>query len=711
VAESNARGREQKGPEVDDPALLRNVVLVGPSGSGKTTLLESLLAMTGTITRAGRVEDGSTVSDFDESEQRQQRSIGLSIAPVMWNGVKVNFIDTPGYADYVGDLRAGLRAADAALFVVSAVDGVDAVTALLWQECAVVGMPRAIVVTRVDHPRADFDEMIAICQRVLGDGVMPLYLPMAADEGGAAGLLDLLARRVIDYSGGDRSEREPDAEHVSLTDDARNELIESIITESEDETLMDRWLDGEPVDEDTLITDLEAAISRGSFYPVLGTAVEPAGFGLTEVMHLVTRGFPSPLEHPLPTVTDIRESPVEPLTCDPSGPLLAEVVKTTTDPYVGRLSLVRVFSGTLTPDQVLHVSGHFADRDHDHDFDEKVGAVTSPLGRTQRTLSRAIAGDIVAVAKLLHAETGDTLSSVERPLLMQPWLMPDPLLPLAIVAHSTADEDRLGQALNRLTAEDPTLRLENSHETGQLVLWCLGEAHADVVLDRLTNRHGVSVDVVPLRISLREAFAEPADGHGRLVKQSGGHGQFAVVDISVEPLPLGSGFEFVDAVVGGSVPRNYIPSVEKGIRTQMAHGLLAGYPVVDLKVTLRDGKSHSVDSSDMAFQHAGGLALKDAASKARVSLLEPVDQIEVSVSDEYVGAVMSDMSTRRGRLSGTEPETSGRTLIRAEVPQSELTRYAIDLRSMSHGTGTFARALRGYEPMPQNAAKKILDAG
>ncbi|MEI6374945.1 MAG: GTP-binding protein, partial [Actinomycetes bacterium] len=430
MAESNARGREQKGPEVDDPALLRNVVLVGPSGSGKTTLLESLLAMTGTITRAGRVEDGSTVSDFDESEQRQQRSIGLSIAPVMWNGVKVNFIDTPGYADYVGDLRAGLRAADAALFVVSAVDGVDAVTALLWQECAVVGMPRAIVVTRVDHPRADFDEMIAICQRVLGDGVMPLYLPMAADEGGAAGLLDLLARRVIDYSGGNRSEREPDAEHVSLTDDARNELIESIITESEDETLMDRWLDGEPVDEDTLITDLEAAISRGSFYPVLGTAVEPAGFGLTEVMHLVTRGFPSPLEHPLPTVTDIRESPVEPLTCDPSGPLLAEVVKTTTDPYVGRLSLVRVFSGTLTPDQVLHVSGHFADRDHDHDFDEKVGAVTSPLGRTQRTLSRAIAGDIVAVAKLLHAETGDTLSSVERPLLMQPWLMPDPLLPL-----------------------------------------------------------------------------------------------------------------------------------------------------------------------------------------------------------------------------------------------------------------------------------------
>ena len=318
MAESNARGREQKGPEVDDPALLRNVVLVGPSGSGKTTLLESLLAMTGTITRAGRVEDGSTVSDFDESEQRQQRSIGLSIAPVMWNGVKVNFIDTPGYADYVGDLRAGLRAADAALFVVSAVDGVDAVTALLWQECAVVGMPRAIVVTRVDHPRADFDEMIAICQRVLGDGVMPLYLPMAADEGGAAGLLDLLARRVIDYSGGDRSEREPDAEHVSLTDDARNELIESIITESEDETLMDRWLDGEPVDEDTLITDLEAAISRGSFYPVLGTAVEPAGFGLTEVMHLVTRGFPSPLEHPLPTVTDISESPVEPLTCDPS---------------------------------------------------------------------------------------------------------------------------------------------------------------------------------------------------------------------------------------------------------------------------------------------------------------------------------------------------------------------------------------------------------
>ena len=712
VADNGMRGREARGPEVHDPRAIRNVVLVGPTGSGKTTLIEALLAETGTIPRPGSVETGTTVTDHDDSARRQGRSVGLALAPVVHDDVKINLIDTPGYADFVGELRAGLRAADAALFVVSAIDGVDSVTALLWNECAIVNMPRVVVVTKLDNPRADFDEMVAICRRVLGDGIMPLYLPLSADDGSPAGLIDLLSQQIADYSGGDRVVRTPDPEHVALSDEPRNELIEGIITESEDESLMDRFLAGESVDEGTLVSDLEAAVARGSFHPVLATAVEPTGFGLRELLNVMTRGFPSPLEHPLPPVTAIDGSPVDPVTCDPGGPLLAEVVKTSSDPYVGRISLVRVFSGTLTPESLVHVSGHFAtDREHDHDVDERFAAITSPLGKTQRPIEHGIAGDIVAVAKLLHAETGDTLSQPDRPLLMQPWLMPDPLLPVAIVAHTTSDEDRLGQALSRLTLEDPSLRLANDSETGQLVLWCLGEAHADVVLDRLTNRHGVAVDVVPLRVSLRETFAEPASGLGRLVKQSGGHGQYAVVEIDVEPLPAGSGFEFVDKVVGGSVPRQYIPSVEKGLRAQMQQGLLAGYPVVDLRVTLLDGKSHSVDSSDMAFQHAGGLALKDAASKSRLSLLEPIDALAVVVADEYVGAVMSDLSSRRGRVSGTEPSTSGRTMIRADVPQAELTRYAIDLRSLSHGTGTFTRQLRGHEPMPASAAAKVTAQG
>ncbi|MGB7979282.1 MAG: elongation factor G-like protein EF-G2 [Candidatus Nanopelagicales bacterium] len=711
MAQANTPG----GGSVSAPANsadIRNVVLVGPSGAGKTTLLEAMLVAAGTITRPGRTTEGTTVSDFDEAEVRQQRSVGLALAPVVLDGVKINFLDTPGYADFVGDLRAGLRAADAALFVVSAVDGIDGGTQLLWEECATVGMPRAVVVTRVDHARADFDELVAISQRVFGEGVMPLMLPMLSDEGTPAGFIDLITEQIHDYSTGARVDRAPEDQHRELIENTRAALIEGIIAESEDESLMDRYLAGEHIDTDTLVADLERAVARGSFYPVIGTAVELAGLGAAEVLELVRRGFPSPLEHPLPPVSTLDGQPAEPLTCDPAGPLCAEVVKTTTDPYVGRLSLVRVFSGTLVPDTVLHVSGHFgAGQGHeDHDVDERVGALSSPLGKVQRGIDKGIAGDIVAVAKLSRAETGDTLSDKDAPLLMEPWMMPDALLPVAIVAQSKADDDKLGQALGRLVAEDATMRLERNAETGQLVLWCMGEAHVDVLLDRLRNRYGVAVESEELRVSLRETFAAPVKAKGRHVKQSGGHGQFAVCDIEVSPLPPGSGFEFVDKVVGGSVPRQFIPSVEKGVRAQMERGVAAGYPMVDIQVTLYDGKAHSVDSSDMAFQMAGSLALKEAAASGQVAMLEPVAVVSVLVADEYVGAVMGDLSGRRGRVSGSEPAGNGRTLIRAEVPELELTRYAIELRSMSHGTGTFAREYIGHEPMPTQIARKVIDA-
>ncbi|MGZ4631486.1 MAG: elongation factor G-like protein EF-G2 [Actinomycetes bacterium] len=695
-------------PTADQPSNIRNVVLVGHSGAGKTTLVEALLAATGTINRTGRVEEGTTVSDFDEAEHRQQRSVSLALAPLVHGGVKVNLLDTPGYADFVGDLRAGLRAADAALFVVSAVDGLDGATRMLWEECASVGMPRAVVITKLDKERADFDEAVAICQRVFGDGVLPLYLPMSDDDGSAAGVIGLLSQKIFDYSGGTRVEREPDAQHLPLIDSARSALIEAIIAESEDETLMDRYLGGEDIELKVLIDDLETAVTRGAFYPVLATA-SPSGLGMTELLEVITQGFPSPLEHEVPPVSSPDGRPQGPLTADPAGPLVAEVIKTTTDPYVGRISLVRVFSGSLRPDSTLHVSGHFlADRGHeDHDVDERVGAITSPLGKQQRTVPQAIAGDIAAVAKLTRAETGDTLSDKDNPLLMEPWLMPEPLLPVAVVARSKADEDKLAQGIYRLVAEDPTLSLEMNSETHQMVLWCMGEAHLDVLLDRLKNRYGVDVESVPLRVQLRETFGAASKGHGRHVKQSGGHGQYAVCDIEVEPLESGAGFEFVDKVVGGAVPRQFIPSVEKGVRTQMERGVAAGYPVVDIKVTLTDGKAHSVDSSDMAFQMAGALALKEAAKTTQIHLLEPVDEVSVLVSDEYVGAVMSDMSTRRGRVTGTEPVGAGRSMVKAEVPQVEITRYAVDLRSLSHGTGNFSRTYLRHEPMPSHLAAKI----
>jgi elongation factor G len=693
-------------------ASTRNVVLVGHSGAGKTTLVESLLVSAGVLQRPGSVPAGTTVSDHEDAEIRQQRSISLAVAPLEHDGIKVNLLDTPGYADFVGDLRAGLRAADAALFVVSAVDGVDGTTQMLWDECAAVGMPRAIVITKLDHQRADFEQMVEICQRAFGDGVLPLYLPLHNDDGSAGGVIGLLSQQVYDYSSGTRETRPPDSEHIPLIADARGALIEGIIAESEDETLMDRYLGGEELDTSMLIKDLETAVARGSFYPVL-CAAETNRLGTMELLELLTAAFPSPQEHVLPVVTKPDGSPAPPLAADPNGPLVAEVVKTTTDPYVGRVSLVRVFSGTLRPDLPVHVSGHgLAERGHpDHDIDEKVGVLSSPLGKTLHPIDECAAGDICAVTKLAHAETGDTLSAKDEPLLMEAWQMPEPLLPVAITAKSKADEDKLSTALARLVAEDPTLRLDHNTETGQLVLWCMGEAHADVLLDRLKTKYGVEVETTDLRVPLRETFQGPAKAIGRHVKQSGGHGQYAICHIEVEPLPSGAGLEFVDKVVGGAVPRQFIPSVEKGVRAQMDRGVVAGYPVVDLRVTLVDGKAHSVDSSDMAFQMAGALALKEAAKATTVCLLEPVLELSVMVPDDYVGAVMSDLSSRRGRVVGTEPVGSGgRTLVRAEVPEIELTRYAIDLRSISHGTGTFSRTYSRHEPMPSLLASKVAAA-
>ncbi|GFH38620.1 elongation factor G-like protein EF-G2 [Streptomyces pacificus] len=721
-AQSGAAGRATT---ADRPTSVRNVVLVGHSGSGKTTLVEALALTAGAVSRAGRVEDGGTLSDYDEIEHRQQRSVQLSLVPVEWGGCKINLLDTPGYADFVGELRAGLRAADAALFVVSAAQeagSVPASTRMVWEECAAVGMPRAIVVTHLETARTGFDELIEVCGQLFGgddpDAVLPLYLPQYGPEAAdghapVTGLAGLLPRKLYDYSGGERVEKTPGPEQEALLAGARNRLIEGIIAESEDETLMERYLGGEEVDLKTLVDDLEKAVARGVFHPVLAAAPAAGGarqgLGTVELLELITGGFPTPLEREAPAVTTPEGRPRPAVGCDPDGPLVAEVVRTASDPYVGRLSLVRVFSGTLRPDETVHVSGHgLADRGHeDHDVDERVGALSSPFGKQQRTVGSCIAGDLACVAKLGRAETGDTISSPADPLLMAPWAMPDPLLPLAVRAHSKADEDRLSQGLARLVAEDPTMRLEQNRDTRQVVLWCLGEAHADVALERLRSRYGVRVDVVPHRVPLRETFAGPSAGRGRHVKQSGGHGQYAICEIAVEPLPTGSGVEFVDKVVGGAVPRQFVPSVEKGVRAQAARGVAAGHPLVDVRVTLLDGKAHSVDSSDAAFQTAGALALREAAAQARIDLLEPVAEVQVTVPDGYVGAVMSDLSGRRGRVVGTEQAGTGRTVVRAEVPEIEIGRYAVDLRSLSHGTGRFERTYARHEAMPPQLAARV----
>jgi elongation factor G len=557
-------------------------------------------------------------------------------------------------------------------------------------------MPRAVVITRLDQARADYDGVLAQAQAAFGDKVMPLFVPVRDGEE-VTGLTGLL---------------EPcDDELASM----RGDLIEGVIEESEGESLMDRYLGGEEIDAKILVDDLERAVARATFFPVVPCCAM-TGVGGRELLDLAVSGFPSPAEHPSPDVFTPAGKDAPAISCDPSAPLVAEVVKTTSDPYVGRLSLVRVFSGTLVPDAAVHVSGHFASffgdsgagAGHpDHDEDERLGALSFPFGKQLTPATAVVAGDIAAIGRLTRAETGDTLSGTDHPLVLRPWSLPEPLLPVAIAPHTKSDEDKLSQALGRIAAEDPSLRIHNDAETHQLVLWAMGEAHAETTLERLAERYGVEVDQVPFVVSLRETFAGRATGHGRHVKQSGGHGQYAVCDITVEPLPEGSGFEFVDKVVGGAVPRQYIPSVEKGVRAQMERGVRHGYPVVDLRVTLTDGKSHSVDSSDMAFQTAGALALREAAAATTITMLEPYDFVDVIVPDEQVGSVMSDLSSRRARLLGTDKVGDDRTTVMAEVPQTELVRYSVDLRSASHGAGTFTRRFAHYEPMPEDVAAKV----
>ncbi|WP_296605881.1 elongation factor G-like protein EF-G2 [Nocardioides sp.] len=696
MADKGGTNRRASGQDLaaSSPDRIRNVVLVGPAGSGKTTLAETLLAASGAIPRAGSVRDGTTVCDHEESEHAHGRTNSLSVAPLVHEGVKVNLVDTPGYADFVGELRAGLRAADCALFVIAANDGVDDSTRALWRECAAVGMPRAVVVTKLDQARADYDGVLRQAQDAFGERVMPLYVPVR-DGAEVTGLTGLL----------------PPSEEAEATG-LRGDLIEAVIEESEDESLMDRYVGGEEIDEKVLVEDLERAVARATFFPVVPVC-SMTGVGCAELLDLAIRAFPSPAEHPSPDVFLPSGAAADAIACDPDGPLVAEVVKTTSDPYVGRLSLVRVFSGTLVPDQTVHVSGHFTSffgdgAGHaDHDEDERIGNLGHAFGKLQFPTERVVAGDLCAVGKLSRAETGDTLSAVDQPRVLRPWSMPEPLLPTAIVARSKADEDKLSQALSRLAAEDPSLRIENNAETHQLVLWCMGESHAEVTLERLTERYAVHVDQVPFVVSLRETFAGKGAGLGRHVKQSGGHGQYAVCQIEVEPLPEGGGFEFVDKVVGGAVPRQFIPSVEKGVRAQMERGVRNGYPVVDLRVTLLDGKAHAVDSSDMAFQMAGALALREAAAATTVTMLEPYDTVTVVVPDDLVGGVMSDLSARRARLLGTDKVGDDRTQVLAEVPQTELVRYSVDLRSSTHGAGVFTRTFAHYEPMPEEVARTV----
>jgi elongation factor G len=681
---------------VYEPGNIRNVVLVGHSGAGKTTLIEAMLFTAGTLTRMGKIEDGNTVSDHDPEEIRRGISVSLSLAPVEWRSAKVNVLDAPGYADFIGDVKGALRAADCCLFVVSAVDGVEVQTEVVWELAVDDGLPRAVFINKIDRERASFERTMDGLIAAFGTQVAPIHLPIG-EEHEFAGVMDLLSRKAYRYSSGPSGEEGEWPEDLAAKAEPYRERLTESVAEADD-SLLEKYLESGELSPEEIVAGVKAGLGEAKLAPVLvGAAGKPAG--VDRLLDFIVEAFPSPADRP-PVKASAKDGQEREAALDATGPLVAQVFKTVSDPFVGRINLFRVYSGKVRPDSsVFNASKN---------TEERIGQLFTLRGKDHETVSDVPAGDIGAVAKLSHTATGDTLSTKQDPLTLQEIELPEPLLAMAIEPKTKGDEDKLSTALSRIQDDDPTIRVERSPETHETVMFGMGEAHLDSMVERMKRKFGVDVVMHPAKVPYKETLKGKVQAMGRHVKQSGGHGQYAIANVEVEPLPRGSGFEYVDKIFGGAIPNQFIPSVEKGIVKQISDGVVTPYPMVDIRVTLYDGKFHPVDSSDMAFQLAGILAIKEAAAKAGISLLEPIVQVEVLVPESYTGDIIGDLNSKRGRILGMETTGSGKQRIKALVPQSEMTRYAIDLRSMTHGRGAFTMTFDHYEEVPSHLAEKVI---
>ncbi len=660
-------------------AKIRNVVLVGHGGSGKTTLAEALLFTAGAIPRTGRVEDGTTVCDFDPEEAKRNISVSLSVAPFAFDGHKINVIDTPGYADFVTDVSAAMRVADLAVFVVSAVEGVEVQTEVAWRMADEIGLPRIVFVNKLDRERASFEQTLDQLKDRFGAGIAPLELPIGA-EAELRGVIDQLSDPAET-----NSDDSPRGNEGPVPDDMAAEehsvhdaLVEGIVVADDD--LMERYLADEQLDASELGHALATGIDAATVFPVLcGSATKL--IGVDRLARFI-----------------VEEGP-EPHVTGDDGQTALFVFKTIVDPYVGHVNLFKVLQGVLRPDDTL-VNGRTM-------HDERLHQITTMRGKEQEPAKELHAGDIGAVAKLGDATTGDVLAERGTDISVEPFAVPDPLLAIAIRAKSKNDEDKLATALHRLVDEDPSLRVDRNAETHQTLLEGMGETHVSIAIERLARKFGVDVETEEVRVPYRETIGGEAEAEGKVKKQSGGHGQFAIAWLRVEPTERGAGLEFVDKIVGGVIPRQYIPAVEKGVHETTEHGGVFGFPVVDVRVTCFDGKHHSVDSSEMAFKTAASLGFKEAMSKADPILLEPVSELVVTVPETYQGDVMGDLNAKRGRIQGTGTMGNGEVEIVAMVPTSEILRYVIDLRSMTGGRGRFRATHSHYDPVPAHLTEKV----
>lgn len=679
------------------PAQIRNVALVGHGGAGKTTLAEALLYSAGATTRMGQVEEGTTTTDFEPEELKRHLSVSLALAPFEHDGHKINLIDTPGYADFAGEVVAALSVADLAVFVISAVEGVEVQTEAYWRLAALAGLPRMIFVNKLDRERASFERTLDQLRDLFGAGVAPLELPIG-EEGSFRGVADLLTDKAITYESGSAVTGEIPDDMETREHEVRDNLVEGIVVA--DDALTERYLEGDQISAGELEETLAHGIASASVFPVVcGSASR--GIAIDRLADLICEIGPAPLDRPPAMVTAGGKS--HPVACDPAGDPLARVFKTLADPYVGKVSLLRVLSGTIRPDTVMTNSRTHAD--------ERLHALFTLRGKDQDGLAEAPAGDLAAVAKLSDTSTGDTLAPKAMQVVAEGPPPAVPVLSVAILPKSKGDEDKLMTALHRVQDEDPALHVARNDETHQTVLSGMGETHLAVCTERLARKFGVEVETEPVRVAYRETITRPASAEGRYKKQTGGHGQFGVASLRVEPLERGEGFSFVDQIVGGAIPRQFIPAVERGIVEHMAQGGLWGFPVVDVRVTCYDGKYHAVDSSEMSFRMAGALGFREAMAQAGPALLEPISLLEVTVPPSHQGDVMGDLNSRRGRVQGTESGNDGEQTVVALVPTSEVTRYAIDLRSLTGGRGRFRLSHDHYDILPQHLADKVAKRG